>query len=225
MNLKPRAIIPLLLLAGFIFFQVYLIFWYRFQVQDYHRYGNDFPQPLSRGDYQVMSVGQMFRTPGPLVRIDIMLANYKVKPTGGVLQLGIFDHDRCLFLGKYPANTVEDNQFYRFAINPDSVPAGVYTMELKHFPDHKNERLAVWIYRQDIYPHGNLLVGGKPAVGDMTFRVYYLSTLWRQWHRFRNTWLGLGLVLMLAALNVLVYFFITPLWGALARDKKIRRDL
>ena len=114
--MKLKKVLTLVLPALFIIPQVYLLFVKDFQVLDYPRYVNVFPQPLLDGEKKSYKVSQSFRTPGPLRRIDIMLGNYKVKPGGGVLQLGIFKEDRCLFLKQYPADRVEDNQFYNFGV-------------------------------------------------------------------------------------------------------------
>jgi hypothetical protein len=148
------------------------------------------------------------------------MANYKVRPKGGTLQLGIFKEKRCLFLKKYPANTVEDNKFYTFDINPGKVPRGEYTLHLKHFPGDKKEKLAVWIVRKDIYPFGSLFVDGKQAQGDMTFRVYYLSTLWQQRGRIieeipplwlSRFWIVIGLLITHLIINILFYYLMNKL--------------
>jgi hypothetical protein len=223
--MKLKKIVNIFLLALFVFLQIYLFFIKNFQVLDYSRYMNEFPQPLYGKDNRTVEVSQTFRTPGPLARIDILLANYKVKPKGGTLQLGIFKDNRCLFLKKYPANIVEDNKFYTFAIDPGKVAAGKYTLQLKHFPEDKKERLAVWIFRKDIYPYGNLYIKGKQKPGDMTFRVYYLSTLWQQKGRviekipplwLSRFWIVIGFLLTLLTINFLFYFFIKKLLNATA---------
>ena len=218
--MKLKKIAHIFLLALFVFLQIYLFFIKNFQVLDYSRYMNEFPQPLYGKDNRTKGVSQTFRTPGPLARIDIFLANYKVKPTGGTLQLGIFEGTQCLFLKKYPANSVEDNRFYTFAIDPGKVPGGEYTLQLKHFPGDKKERLAVWIFPKDIYPYGNLYIKGKQKPGDMTFRVYYLSTLWQQRGRviekipplwLSRFWIVIGFLLTLLTINFLFYYFVNKL--------------
>ncbi|MCP5102780.1 MAG: hypothetical protein GY950_05360 [bacterium] len=203
--------VKFLFMALFLLLQVYLVFVKDFQVPDYDKYFNEFPQPLFRENGKRTEVSQTFRTPGPLARIDILLANYKIKPKSGTLQLGIFKNGRCLFLKKYPANTAEDNRFYNFAVDADKVPPGAYTLKLKHFPGDKKERLAVWIYQKDIYPYGELFVDGKLKKGDMTFRVYFFSTLWEQRARLSGPLLFFGLVLLLFALNFLFYHFCSML--------------
>lgn len=210
---KIKYVLPVL----FIFLQVYLFFIKDFQVLDYARYRNEYPPvPLTEENKQSREVSQTFRTPGPLVRVDVLLANYKIKPKGGFLQLGIFNEDRCLCLKKYHADTVEDNRFYTFPIVPGKVPAGHYTLRLKHFPGAEGERLAVWIYPKDIYPYGELFVDGKKREGDMTFRVYYLSTLWKQRHHilekvpptwFSRFWLVIGFFIVLLMINFLFFYF------------------
>ncbi len=213
-------LIKIILFALFIFLQVYLLFVKDFQVLDYPRYINEFPQPLSDEDGKAYKVSQTFRTPGPLTRIDIMLGNYKVKPGGGMLQLGIFEGDRCLFLKRYPADEVEDNQFYTFGIAAGKIAAGDYALQLKYLPGDRVERLAVWTGLEGKYPYGDFFVDGKRVEGDMTFRVYYLSTLWSQGGRLLEgvpgrwggrIWLVLGFVLLLLALNFLFYYFINRL--------------
>ncbi len=219
-----RRIFKRLVLLAFVLLQVYLFFFHNFEVLDYSRYSSElYPQPLSAEN---RSLAQEFRTPGPLTRIDILLANYQVKPEGGTLQLGIFKKKRCLFLKKYPANLVEDNQFYRFAIDPASpIPGGHYSLQLKHFPTAtkrgEKEKIAVWTLTKDIYPYGSLKVNGKQVKGDISFRVYYFSTIWNYrgalvkkipslW--LSRYWLPLGLLLMLLAINFLFYYLVEKLF-------------
>jgi hypothetical protein len=212
------AKIKYVLLVLFVFLQVYLFFIKDFQVLDYSRYRNEYPPvPLSGENKKSREVSQTFRTPGPLTRIDILLANYKIRPKGGTLQLGIFNGDQCLCLKKYPADTVEDNRFYTFPIAPGKVPGGNYTLRLKYFPDNTSERLAVWMYPKDIYPYGDLFVDGKKKEGDMTFRVYYLSTLWKQGCRILEKipplwlsrfWLVIGFFIVLVSINFLFFYFL-----------------
>ena len=223
--MKLKKIAKIFLLVVFVFLQIYLVFIKNFQVLDYSRYNNEYPpQPLYGKNKRTKKVSQTFRTPGPLARIDIMLANYLVKPKGGTLQLGIFKENRCLFLKKYPANTVEDNKFYTFAIDPGKVLRGEYTLRLKHFPEDKKERLAVWIFREDIYPFGSLFIDGKQKQGDMTFRVYYLSTLWQQRDRIcekipplwlSRIWIVIGFLITLLTINLLFYYFVNKLLNSL----------
>lgn len=205
-----------ILLPGlFIFFQFYLVFIKDYQVLDYPRYINEFPQPLSGEDRQMQKLGQTFRTPAPLARIDVMLGNYAAIPKGGSLQLGIYNDKQCLFLNNHPANGVKDNQFHTFIIPTGKVPAGTYSLELKYFPGDRGDRLAVWTCQKDIYPYGDFFVNGKKQSGDMTFRVYYCSTLWQagsNWLEkipslwFSRVWLVVGFVLVLLALNCIFYF-------------------
>lgn len=217
-NILTPSRTPYLLLGLFLLFQCYLFFIHPFLIQDYWRYVNNFPQPLVE-DREVVS--QTFRSPGPLSRIDILLANYKKKPSGGTLQLEIFKKQKPLFKGNYPANTVEDNQFYRFPITPPKkIPGGSYRLQLKYFPENPNEKLAAWIWttpkiknKKDIYPHGKLYVNRKPRNADLTFRVYYRATLFNRLGPLLDKiptswgahfWLGFGFVLALFMIN---YFF------------------
>lgn len=215
--MKLEKVLKIVLFALFILVQVYLLFVKDFQVLDYPRYVNEFPQPLLDEDGQLYKVSQSFRTPGPLTRIDIMLGNYKVKPGGGRLQLGIFEGERCLFLKRYPADVVEDNQFYKFTVESHKIAAGNYTLQLKYLPGDRMERLAVWTDRGGMYPYGDFFVDGKRGEGDMTFRVYYLSTLWRQGGRLLESmpsfwggrfWLVAGFILLLLAINFLFYYIL-----------------
>lgn len=206
-------------LALFLLLQIYLLFVHPFPVLDYAHYQNDFPQPFLVNN-KPQTISQTFRTPGPLSHIDIFMANYLKKPTAGTLQLSITKDDKLLFLQNYPANTTEDNQFYRFDIKKKKIPTGEYTLHLKYLNNKRNEPLAVWIHQKDIYPHGNLLVNGTPRPGDMTFRVFYRSTIWNQrahifakiptpW--FSHAWLNLGLILLLLGLNFLVFYAINKI--------------
>ncbi|MCP4214766.1 MAG: hypothetical protein GY765_08915 [bacterium] len=201
----------------FVLLQIYLVFIKDFSLMDYWKYRNDFPMSLTAKGNKLKAVTQSFYTPGALVRLDIMLANYKIKPKSGTLQLSIFKGEERLFMDFYPANTVEDNQFYSFAVDPSAVPAGNYTLQLKYLPGEKKDRLAVWIFRKDIYPHGNFAVRGRPKNSDMTFRAYYLSTLWGAGERIFSTvpgiwwgrfWLAVGFVAVLLLLNGLFIYFV-----------------
>ncbi|MCP4148554.1 MAG: hypothetical protein GY757_12480 [bacterium] len=229
--MKSKNILKILLVAGFFFLQVYLVFFKEIQVLDYPRTISEFPLSLHAKGNRVKEVAQTFRTPGPLARIDIMLANYKVKPKSGILQLDIFKDYKAteiLFRGKYPATTVEDNQFYRFAIDEnhilskdgETLPAGDYILRLYHFPEDKKERLAVWMYKKNIYPYGRLIVNGREKRGDMTFRVYFYSTLWGYkssvlkkipsvW--FGGFWLSLAILIMFLALNLVLCYFVNKM--------------
>lgn len=205
-----------ILLPGlFIFFQVYLVFIKDYQVLDYSRYINEFPQPLFGEDQQALKLGQTFRTSGPLARIDVMLGTYGGNPNGGSLQLGIYNDKQRLFLKNHPSEGVKDNQFHTFIIPSGKVPAGTYSLELKFFPGDKQDRLAVWTCQKDIYPYGDFYINGKKQPGDMTFRVYYRSTLWNArsvWLEkipslwFSREWLIVGFVLVLLALNGMFYY-------------------
>lgn len=207
----------------FVFLQIYLFFIKNFQVLDHSGYLNEFPLPLFGENKKTREVRQTFETPGPLARIDIMLANYLIKPKGGTIQLGIFKGNQCFFLKKYPANRAEDNKFYTFTIDSSKVPPGTYDLHLKYFRDNKKERLAVWIHQKDIYPHGQLYVNGKLREGDMNFRVYYLSTIWQQRHHLikkipplwlSRFWLISGFFFTILTLNFLFYYFINKLLGS-----------
>ena len=215
----PDAILKFTLLGLFMLLQVYLFFFKDFQVLDDSRYVNEHPLPLS-GENKNLT--QEFRTPGPLTRIDIMLANYKVKPKGGTLRLTVSKENQRLFLKNYPANTVEDNRFYCFNIDSHRIPRGNYRLRLDYFPQNKKEKLAVWISRKNLYPYGNLYVNGKQIQGDMTFRVYYRSTIWKEKKRWlkhvpqlklRPYALITGFLLLLFMVNFLFYYFLKKLVG------------
>jgi hypothetical protein len=205
--------------ALFLLLQVYLLFFKSFEVMDYSRYINEFPLPLFGKNKEV---SQEFRTPGPLARIDIMLANYKIIPKGGVLRLSIFKGEKPLYLKNYPANTVEDNRFYSFPIRANNIPAGNYRLRLDYFPGDKKERLAAWISKKNVYPFGGLYVNNKQRQGDLTFRVYYDSTIWKEKSRWLNPGsqpglrsyaLAFGFLLLLFMVNLLFYYFTGKLIG------------
>jgi hypothetical protein len=148
-----------------------------------------------------------------------MMANYKIKPKGGILRLTIYKENRLLFLENYPANTVEDNRFYTFKIDK-KFPAGNYRLQLNYFPKDKKERLAAWTSKRDLYPFGNLYANGKQIEGDMTFRVYYKSTIRKEKERwllvvkrsgFRGIALAAGFILMIVLLNLIFYYFLNKL--------------
>jgi hypothetical protein len=203
-------------LGIFLLVQVYLFLLKDFEVLDYYPYINEHPLPLF-GENK--NVSQEFRTPRPLARIDIMMANYKIKPKGGILRLTIYKENQLLFLKNYPANTVEDNRFYTFKIDK-KFPANNYRLQLNYFPQDKKEKLAAWTSKKDLYPFGNLITNGKQIEGDMTFRVYYKSTIWKEKDRwltpvkrsgFLGTALAIGFILMIALLNLIFYYFLTKI--------------
>jgi hypothetical protein len=217
--MKYRKILKFALSGIFLMLQVVLLFFKNFEVLDYSRYINEHPLPLSGKNREV---GQEFRTPGSLARIDIMLANYKIKPKDGILRLSIFKEDKQLFLKNYPAHTVEDNRFYTFTIDSNKVPAGHYRLRLDYYPKDKKGRLAVWTSKKNLYPFGGLYVNNKQRPGDMTFRVYYFSTIWKEKQRwlspgstpgFRGYVLAIGFLLLLFMVNFLFYYFTGKLIG------------
>ena len=202
-----------LLITAFLLVQVYLFFFKSFDVLDYSRYVNQHPLPLFG---ETKSVSQEFRSPGPLSRIDILMANYKIKPKAGTLRLSIFKADHRLFLKNYPANTIEDNRFYSFSFNTAKIPAGNYRLQLNYFPQKKKDKLAAWTSTEDLYPFGNLYVNDIRQKGDMTFRVYYTSTIWKEKARWlsqspqstlRTVTLAASFILLLLLLNFLFYYF------------------
>ena len=214
--MKFLKIVKFTALGIFLLFQVYLFLLRDFDVLDYFPYINELPLPLF-GENK--NVSQEFRTPGPLARIDIMMANYKIKPKDGLLRLSIYKENQLLFLKNYPANTVEDNRFYSFKIDK-KFPAGNYRLQLDYFPQDKKDRLAAWTSKKNLYPFGNLYANGKQIQGDMTFRVYYKSTIWKEKDRwltlakrsgFRGIALAAGLILMIALLNLIFYYFLNKL--------------
>jgi len=205
------------LIGIFLLLQVYLFFFKNVEVLDYSRYINEEPLPLF-GENK--NVSQGFRTPGPLARIDIMMANYKIKPKNSTLRLSIFKENQRLFLKNYPANTVEDNRFYSFKISSKKIHAGNYRLQLNYFPQDKKEKLAAWSSKKDLYPYGSLYVNEQPQPGDMTFRVYYGSTIWQEKARwlsespksgFRSFALVIGFILLLLMVSLLFYYFLSKL--------------
>ena len=203
----------------FVVLQVYLFFFMQLDVRDDFKYINEVPVPLFGKTKQV---SQGFRVPGPLARIDILMANYKIKPEAGTLQLGIYQKNRCLYVKNKPANTVEDNRFYSFRPETGKIGKGLYEMRLSFDQKNKNDRLAVWTSKKNLYPHGHLLVNGNRVKGDMTFRVYYSSTIWKEKHRWlhsitgvpmRGVLLALVLLVMLGAVNYFLFFALKRLIG------------
>jgi hypothetical protein len=217
--MKFRRTVTFSVLGLFVILQIYLLFIKQSPVLDFPNYKNNNPVQFYEKEEKSKKISQSFRTPGPLVRVDIMLANNELKPKGGTLQFSIFKKKQCLYLKNYPANTVEDNQFYRFKIRGKNIPAGEYLLNLKYVPQDKKERLAVWSFNEDIYPHGNLIINGKRESGDMTFRIYYKSSIWQQRHKIlsfppflgRGTSLTLGFIFLFFVVNFLFYFFIDTL--------------
>jgi hypothetical protein len=249
--MKFLKIVKFTALGIFLLVQVYLFLIKDFEVLDYCPYINEHPLPLF-GENK--NASQEFRTPGPLARIDIMMANYKIKPKDGILRLsiykgggtpnlftvslmpffrdfistvclknkvsdGISKKSQLLFLKNYPANTVEDNRFYTFKIDK-KIPAGNYRLQLNYFPKDKKEKLAAWSTKRDLYPFGNLYANSKKIEGDMTFRVYYKSTIWKEKDRwltmvkrsgFRGYALAAAFILMIVLLNLIFYYFLNKL--------------
>jgi hypothetical protein len=212
--MPTKKIIGFAILGLFIILQVYLLFFKEIEVQDYAKYVNEHPLPLFGENREVC---QEFRSPGTLARIDIMLANYLLKPKSGTLRLTIIDGERMLYLRNYPANTAEDNRFYSFPILKKTIPRGTYRLRLDYFRKDNNEKLAVWVCNKDLYPYGNLYVNGKLREGDMTFRVYYYSTIWKERARWldsvpkapaRPYLLAAGFLLLLFMVNLLFYFLV-----------------
>ena len=218
--MNPKRIIKFLVLALFLFFQVYLLFIKEIEVLDYPHYLNEKPLPLFK---DTKKASQQFRSPGTITRIDIMLANYLLKPESGIIRLTIFEDNKenkphkkgkRIYLKNHPANTAEDNRFYSFPLHEHNIPKGNYKLQLNYFRENKDEKIAVWISEKDRYPYGQLSVNGEKQDGDMTFRVYYSSTIWKEKHRWINKIPGFplkpyfllaGLLALLVSLNTLLY--------------------
>lgn len=202
-------------MAVFLLLQIYLFFLQPVRVLDYPKTINEIPLPIF-GDTK--DISQEFRTSGRLAQIDIMLANYLVKPRSGILQLAIFDRrGNERFKKDYPANAAEDNRFYSFNIRGAEIPQGQYRLELKYIQPDQSQRLAVWIAKENKYPYGNLYVNGIGREGSMTFRVYYYSTIWQERGRWldavpefpaRPYILALAMVLLLLLLNGMFYIVV-----------------
>lgn len=202
--------------------QVYLFIGKEFIVLDYAQYANEEPYPLLGKGGRSRDMVQVFRTPGPLARIDIMLANYKIVPKSGTLRLSLFSGNQEVYFQNYPANTVQDNRFYNFGLDKTGssgqIPAGIYRMKLNYYPGEPAQALAVWITKESIYPYGNLIVNGRHREGDLTFRVYFYSTIWKEagrWLGGRSTsqsiFLAISLLILLAAINHVFYYFLKRL--------------
>lgn len=212
--MNRKKILSFVLMALFLLVQIYLFFVQPVRVLDYPKTINEHPLPLF-GENK--DVSQEFRTSGRLARIDIMLANYLVKPKSGNLRLTIFDKNgRERFTQDFPANTVEDNRFYAFPIRSAELSRGPYRLELKYLQPDQSQKLAVWISRNSLYPYGKLYVNGIGRDGSMTFRVYYYSTIWQERGRWLNAVpefparpyiLALALIILLLLLNGLFYYF------------------
>ncbi len=207
-----------LCLALFVLLQGYLFLVKDFQVLDHPAHSAEVPVPLMG---ETRDVEQRFRTGGPLNRVDILMGNYQVKPKDGLLQLEILKDKETLFFKRYPADRVEDNKFYRFAVTAKkTIGAGEYTLRLKYLQKNKKDRLAVWSSKENKYPYGDFLVNGKPKPGDLTFRIYYRGTIWSQrGHLLAKipsawggpVWFSLSLIVLLLLLNLTAYFFINKL--------------
>jgi hypothetical protein len=227
-----KRVLKYVAFALVLLFQVYLFFFKSFEVLDFSTYVNQHPLPLFG---EIKDISQEFRSPGPLTRIDIMLANYLKKPEGGTLRLSIFRDEERVFFRNYPANNAEDNRFYSFNIARDKTPPismGNYRLQLKYFPKNPVDKLAAWIHKKGIYPYGKLFVNNKPHKGDLTFRVYFHSTIWNaknywlksQPQPFIRPYLLLGsLSLLLLALNYLFYYILSLLFSA--SDGRVARAI
>lgn len=197
--------------------EFYLFFLKEYATRDDVPYINQEAVPLF-GETKYVSQG--FRSPGSLARIDILMANYKKKPTRGTLQLAIFKGNRCLYTKNVGADTVEDNLFYSFLIEKRIIGAGNYEMRLRFDRLSEDDRLAVWVSAKNLYKYGALSINGKRRKGDLTFRVYYRSTIWEARERWlkdvpgfppRNTLFALFFLLFLIVLNGGFYYFLRKL--------------
>ena len=210
----PKKILRILIFALFVIFQLYFIFFKSFSIQDYHDYVNEFPLPLFG---ETKKIAQEFRTPGVLAEIDIMLANYLKIPESGFIRLSIFKQAKRLFLKNFPANQAEDNRFYSFPIEGVKIPKGDYRLQLEFFRENSEDKLAAWITKRNIYPQGNLYLNGNLHEGDLTFRVYYHSTIWNARDKLlqskpqitiRSLLLISALLALILMLNILVFYLL-----------------
>jgi hypothetical protein len=219
-KMNYKKILKYALLVLFLLTQVYVFFFRDYEVRDDTPYNSEFPLPL---DEKNRDISQGFRTPGPLARIDIMLANYKIKPKDGALRLCVFNGKNLLFFKNYPANIAEDNRFYSFTIDTGKKPriqAGDYLLTLSYFPRSKNEKLAAWTSSKTLYPYGAFFVNRKKQESSLTFRVFFHSTIWKERNRWLNPphgfkmqpyALSVGFLLLLFMVNFLFYYFINKL--------------
>jgi hypothetical protein len=217
---KIKSLLPIILLSLFIIIQIYLVFIKTYQVLDYVKYTNEIPQPLSNDERQIATLGQTFRSTGPLTRIDVMLGTYGEKLETGALQLSIYKDKNCFFLKNEIAGKVQDNRFHTFFIPRGKIPAGNYTFELRFLPGDKQERLAIWTSQKDIYPSGDLYINGKKQAGDMTFRIYYRAALWKLGNHMlakipflwgSRIWMLIGFLFVVLALNFFFYYLVNKL--------------
>jgi len=208
------------LLLLFLMLQVYVLFFLQVDVLHFSYYLNETPLPLF-GENKTVS--QEFRCPGPLTRIDVMLADYLKKPESGSLHLTILKNGKNMFKQDFPANRVEDNRFYSFPIQSQSngrLPKGNYMFQLSYTPGNPNDKLAAWMSPRNIYPYGNLFVNGIQKDGDLTFRVYFASTIRQEKSRLLNAvprfparryLLGGGFLLLFFMVNLLFHLLLKTL--------------
>ena len=76
------------------------------------------------------------------------------------------------------------------------------------------------IYAGPLYSAEAIMKNGKKIEGDMTFRVYYKSTIWKEKGRwltlakragFRGIALVAGFILVIVLLNLIFYYFLTKI--------------
>lgn len=209
--------------ALFLLLQVYIFFFREFQTFDFAPYINESPVPIDDPSKQIT---QEFRTPGPLSRIDILLGTYKIVPKNGVIRLQIFKKNQTIYTKNYPAFSIQDNLFHHFDIdykntrNIQKINKGNYKFRISFFSKDKNEKMAAWTSNTKFYPYGDFLIDNKKQSGDITFRIYYLSTISQQIKRWlqykpqlpiRPYLLAAGFLLLLFVVNFLFYYFIKRL--------------
>lgn len=160
------------------------------------------------------TVGQTFvATTDNLSRIDVLMATYARRNHGPVVfylresLTGSQDLARI----EFEAATVQDNAYHAFRFPPIPNSAGQRFYFFLAAPQATpGNAVTIWQAARDVYPDGNVIIGGQPGEGDLAFRLYadygpaaILHDVWRQMRQRGGVLLPLALIFWLPGLGLL----------------------
>lgn len=169
------------LVGAFILLQLFLVFIKRHDTMDLEIYPNTKPSLDFSAD---RAIGQTFKAGlDRLNRIDVMLGTHR-KTLGGEIVFRLrewpFPADPAADVRtvRIAGAGIKDNLYQTFSFPPVPNSRGrSYAFEISASNPAPDAPGCVWINETDIYPAGDLLIGGKVNGGDCTFRTYASRTI------------------------------------------------
>ena len=182
--------------ALFVFMQVYLIFIKKHDALDIDTWPNTIPSPSIQGPYDV---GQTFVAERDgIARIDVMVGTYDRTNTKDL----IFELRELTADGEQASDLSESVRVSPVGLmnnlfNPIRFEA-VKNSRGKHYrftlrsPESTPENsICLWMNIKDIYRWGHRIYNGAPAKGDLVFRVYSRRTVGSELGRIVKNYPGI----------------------------------